>query len=360
MNDSLGLDTHVTHDSREDDADLLGHVLTVARVVEETRDACSLIFEVPDELVDTYRFVPGQFLTIAVPSDRTGWVARCYSISSSPSQQELAITVKRTVEGYASNWLCDNVDGGDHLRVLPPSGLFTTRSPEGDLLLCAAGSGITPVMAILRSVLESVTGRVALYYANRDADSVIFASELAELATAVGERLVVEHWLEAERGLPNREAFSAWAESYSDREVFICGPTPFMDLIRGGVADAGFDTHRVRTEEYRSLTGDPFAPIAEISEESLSDAATVEVSLDDETYVLAWPTNYTLIDVMAAAGIDAPYACREGKCGACACELEEGTVDLGRTDALEAEDIAEGFILSCQAKPTSKSLKIEF
>jgi 3-ketosteroid 9alpha-monooxygenase subunit B len=171
---------------------------------------------------------------------------------------------------------------------------------------------------------------------------------------------VVEHWLESERGIPNADSFAAWVSGFSDREVFMCGPAPFLEMVRTATARAGFDPYRMRSEEYLSLTGDPFAPIAEIDQESLSDASRVEVTIDDTLHTLAWPSTYTLVDVMAAAGINTPYACREGKCGACTCRLGEGTVDLGRTDALEPEDIADGFILGCQAKPTSKSLKIEF
>ncbi|MDT0201658.1 ferredoxin--NADP reductase [Nocardioides sp. AE5] len=347
-------------DSLAPDVDLLGHVLTVDRVVAETDDAVTIWFHVPDHLAEEYAFRAGQFLTLAVPSERTGWVARCYSISSSPTQPDIAVTVKRTRDGYASNWLCDNVAAGSRLRVLPPSGLFCPRLPEADLLLCAAGSGVTPAMSILRTVLASVTGRIAFFYANRDADSIIFRDELEALAAEHGERLVVEHWLESERGIPTADDFAAWASPYSEREIFTCGPAPFMEMVRVGAETAGFDTFRIQTEEYRSLTGDPFQPIAEISAENLSDAALAEVNIDGEVHSLAWPATHTLVDVMVLNGIDTPYACREGKCGACTCHLGEGTVDLGRTDALEAEDIADGYILACQAKPSSKSIKVEF
>jgi 3-ketosteroid 9alpha-monooxygenase subunit B len=352
--------TPTTVDSRDRAADLLGHVLEVTTVRQETPDALTIGFGVPDDLVADFTFRPGQFLTVAVPSERTGWVARCYSISSSPGGREVAVTVKRTIDGYGSNWLCDHLSVGSVLRVLPPSGLFSPRSPEADLLLCAAGSGITPAMSILRTVLASVTGRVALFYANRDEGSVIFGDELADLQAAAGERLVVEHWLENERGLPTVEDFAAWAAPWNDREVFACGPAPFMQMVKRGAAAAGFDVVRVRTEEFRSLTGDPFAPIAEITEDSLTDASMVEVTIDDTVHSLAWPTTHTLVDVMAVAGIETPYACREGKCGACTCRLSEGQVDLGRTDALEDEDIQDGFILGCQAKPSSKRIRIEF
>lgn len=347
-------------DSRDPSAELLGHVLEVDRVIRETDDAVTLHFTVPALLVDDFEFAPGQFLTLAVPSAKTGWVARCYSISSSPSQSGMAVTVKRTADGYASNWLCDNVVPGSLLRVLPPSGQFSPRSPEADLLLCAAGSGVTPAMSILRAVLESITGRISFFYANRDENSIIFREELEELRAKHGERLVVRHWLEAEEGLPSADGFAGWAAPFRDREIFACGPAPFMQMVRSGAETAGFDTFRIQTEEYRSLNGDPFQPIAAIDEDSLSDAALVEVNIDDDVHTLAWPTTHTLVDVMVLNGIDTPYACREGKCGACVCRVAEGEVDLGRTDALEAEDIEEGYVLGCQATPASRGVKIEF
>lgn len=344
----------------DENADLLGHPLEVAGVRDETADARSITFTVPETLADDYRYREGQFVTLAIPSDRTGWVARCYSISSSPAAGELTITVKRTEEGYASNWLCDNVAAGDRLRVLAPGGLFTPRSPEADLLLCAAGSGITPVMSILRAVLGSITGRVALLYVNRDRASAIFADELDALAREHPDRLVVEHWFTSERGRLDAASFAQLAAPYAEREVYTCGPVEFMQAVRDGMALAGFDTARIKSEEYLSLNGDPFEPIRELTAESLSDASSVEVLLDDKVFTLAWPSTYTLVDAMVASGIDTPYACREGKCGACTCELADGEVDLGRTDALEPEDIADGYILGCQATPRSKSLRIEF
>lgn len=352
--------TSPTVDSREVSAALMGDVFSVSEVVPETAAASTIRFAVPEERAADYAFTPGQFVTIAVPSTRSGWVARCYSISSSPSQPGLAITVKRTDGGYASNWLCDNVRAGDRLRLLPPSGLFSPRSAEADLLLCAAGSGVTPAMSILRAVLESLTGRIAFFYANRDDESIIFRDELAELGEQYGDRLVVEHWLKSTRGRPGVADFAQWAAPYRDREIYTCGPAPFMQMVRAGADRAGFDTFRIQTEEYRSLTGDPFEPIADVTEDSLSDAAHAEVIIDDETHMLAWPATHTLVDVMVLNGIDTPYACREGKCGACTCRLAEGEVDLGRTDALEPEDLADGYILGCQAKPASKTIKIEF
>ena len=184
--------------------------LTVVDVVEEIPDARSISFAVPPGLEERFAYRPGQFLTLAVPSERAGVVARCYSLSSSPVDGgPLTITVKRTVNGYASSWLCERVAVGDTIRALPPSGTFTPASLSADLLMFAAGSGITPVASIIRTALQAGTGRVVLFYANPDGRSVIFAGALARLAAAHPERLVVVHWLESVHGLPGASASAA-------------------------------------------------------------------------------------------------------------------------------------------------------
>jgi 3-ketosteroid 9alpha-monooxygenase subunit B len=204
-------------------------VLRVAQVIAETTDASSLVFEVPEQAREKFAYRPGQFLTLRIPSDRTGSVARCYSLASSPfTDDRPKVTVKRTSDGYGSNWLCDNIKPGDQLEVLPPSGVFTPKDLDEDLLLCAAGSGITPVMSILKSALARGSGKIVLCYANRDADSVIFASELRELAEKNPQRLVVVHWLEALQGLPTVTALSELLRPYtsSSSGCRATAPTP--------------------------------------------------------------------------------------------------------------------------------------
>ena len=172
--------------------------LRVVDVIDETEDARSVVLEVPEELREQFAYTAGQFLTVGIPSDRTGIVARCYSMSSAPHEGRCQITVKRTTEGYASNWIVDHVRPGDTLRVLPPSGIFTPKDLDADLLLFAAGSGITPIMSITRTALAVGSGQVVLFYANRDRASVIFHHELAALALTAGFAWV--------RGLGRRRA----------------------------------------------------------------------------------------------------------------------------------------------------------
>ncbi len=339
-------------------------ILTVAEVIDETADARSVVFDLPDTQRESFTdYKPGQFLTLRIPSDVTGSVARCYSLASAPATDKLPkVTVKRTVDGYGSNWVCDNLAPGSQIEVLPPSGVFTPKDLDTPLLLIAAGSGVTPVMSILKAALHAGSAPVTFFYANRGTEDVIFADELRDLQEAHPDRLTLIHWLEALQGLPGDRMLASAFRPFAERTAYLCGPGPFMDAVHKGLAGAGFPHHNVHTEVYNSLSGDPFADVelAEVTEAEEAQAATVEVELDGETHSLRWPRKRSLIDVMLAAGLDAPYSCQEGECGSCACTLTEGTVDMENIGALDPEDIADGYILGCQAHPTSEKLRVEF
>lgn len=238
------------------------YLLAVTEVRRETADACSVVFDVPDDARETFRFLPGQFLTVGIPSELTGLVARCYSLSVPPGEP-LTVTVKRTDGGYASNWINDELRPGDRLRALPPAGIFTPSSLERDLLMWAGGSGITPVMSILRTVLAQGTGRVALFYANRERSSVIFADALAHLAAARPDRFEVFHWLEEEDGLPSRALLSEFAQPRiaAGYESFCCGPAPFMQAVQATLRALGVPRADRHQERFVSLTDNPFAEV---------------------------------------------------------------------------------------------------
>lgn len=338
--------------------ELLGHELTVARVTRETADAVSITFDLPAELGAAFEHRAGQFVTVAIPSDRVPHVARCYSLSSPPGEGT-TITVKRIEGGYASDWLNRNAAKGVSLRLLPPSGHFVVPDADTDVLLAAAGSGITPVMSILRWILESGSGRVGLFYANRDPESTIFSAELERLAGDHPDRLAVTHWYESDQGLPGSAALAAWAADLHDGAVWTCGPAPFMEVVAQGIEG---DRH-VHREEYRSLSNDPFAPArpaTPLEAAADGDVAEVVIDLDGETHELAWPIQQNLVEVMLEHGIEAPHACREGWCGSCTAHLDEGTVAMEETEGLDPDDAAEGYVLGCQARPTCGRLKITF
>ncbi|MFC9978420.1 2Fe-2S iron-sulfur cluster-binding protein [Gordonia sp. NPDC127522] len=340
-------------------------ILTVAEVIDETQDARSIVFDLPTHNAEKFvDYLPGQFLTLRIPSEQIGSVARCYSLSSTAGHDERPkITVKRTSDGYGSNWICDNLAVGAQIEVLPPSGVFTPSDIDAPTLLIAAGSGVTPVMSILKAVLADGTGPVTFLYANRGERDVIFAAELRELQTRHADRLTVIHWLNSVQGrLTEDQVANLIAPLSATHSAYVCGPGPFMDAVHAGLSKAGFGHERVHNEVYTSLSGDPFEDVelGELSDEEVDSAAQVEVELDGHTHQLSWPRSRTLVDVMLGAGLDAPYSCREGECGSCACSLTKGTVEMAVTGALDDADIADGYILACQARPTSDSLRIEF
>ena len=338
--------------------------LEVSEVVEETPEARSLVFAVPAQARDAFSYRPGQFLTLRIPSDRTGSVARCYSLSSSPHCDEaLRVTVKRVSDGYGSNWVCDNVTPGTTVDVLPPAGAFTPRGLDNDLLLLAGGSGITPVMSILKSALAQGTGQIVLVYANRDEKSVIFSAELRALAEQHPERMTVIHWLESVQGLPSTPALRRLVAPFAESETFICGPGAFMDAAGQAMRELGAPRRRVHVERFLSLEQNPF----ELGEQAAADddatggdMATVDVSLDGEQHRFSWPRQKVLLDLLLEQGLDAPFSCRQGLCSACACRLDSGDVKMLRNAILEQEDLDEGIILACQSLPITDEIHISY
>ncbi|MEV7398234.1 ferredoxin--NADP reductase [Aeromicrobium sp. NPDC092404] len=345
--------------------------LTVLDVIEETGDARSVVLD-PGEHREHFAYTPGQFLTVAVPSDRTGLVARSYSLSSTPVDADgpLTITVKRTPDGYASGWICSELRPGDRLRVLPPSGIFTPKDLDADLLLFAGGSGITPVMSIIRTSLARGSGRIVLFYANRDERSVIFHASLAELAAEHPDRLQVVHWLESVQGLPTQAQLRAFAAQYVERDAFVCGPAPFMAATVAALKELDFPRDRRHQEKFVSLGGNPFEsaaerePGADQDEEAAPPAAGqvhLQVDLDGVDYEFTdWSPGTTLLEHLESKGVKAPYSCREGECSACAIRLLEGEVTMRANDVLDDEDLAEGIRLGCQSEPASEKVRVTY
>jgi 3-ketosteroid 9alpha-monooxygenase subunit B len=347
------------------DEPLGSHVLEleIAHVVTETDDARSLVFTVPDDSqvpAERLRYAPGQFLTLRIPSDRTGSVARCYSLCSSPFADEaLTVTVKRDRDGYASNWLCDNAHAGMRVHVLAPSGTFVPKTLDSDFVLLSAGSGITPIMSICKSALSEGGGKVVLVYANRDQRSVIFADALRELVAKYPDRLTVVHWLESLQGLPSANALAQLAAPFTDRQAFICGPGPFMAAAREALESLKVPAAQIHLEVFKSLDSDPFAAVT-VEDDSDTPPASAVVELDGQTHTVSWARKAKLLDVLLDAGLDAPFSCREGHCGACATTLRGGKVSMEVNDVLEQQDLDDGLILACQAHPETDSVEVTY
>jgi 3-ketosteroid 9alpha-monooxygenase subunit B len=333
--------------------------VVVREIVRETGDACSVVLEAPPGVDFSYQ--PGQFLTLRLPTD-TGLVGRCYSLCSSPHvDDELRIAVKRVREGAASNWINEALEVGAEIECLPPSGVFTPKSLDENLLLFAGGSGITPVLSILKSALAVGSGQVVLVYANENESSVIFGDALRQLAEANTERLHVIHWLVSVQGLPSRALLRAFISPYSSYTAFLCGPSPFMETVTHALRDCGMPPTRIHIERFQTFAEDPFdIATTAIPAEDGGETTRLTVDLDGETHEFDWPRQTKLLDFLLAQGLKAPYSCRQGACSACACILDEGEVKMLTNEILEQEDLDEGYVLGCQSLPVTDTVKIRY
>lgn len=345
------------------------HQLQVRDVIRETADAISLVFDVPAGAEGGFRYKPGQFLTLKIPSVQTGSVSRCYSLSSSPHSDAFpTVTVKRTADGFASNWLCDNAIVGMSIECLSPAGAFIPKNWDSDFVLLAAGSGITPMMSIIKTALAGHSNALTLIYANRDRESAIFTQQLADIEGRYPNRFSVYNWLESESGLPTAPGLSALVSDLSNRDAFLCGPGPFMQIAEEFLLESHVPGERIHREVFRSLSSNPFEVDADRASadpfpspsagDDGSAAGTVE--LEGERHSFSWPRESVLLDVLLGMGLDAPYVCREGSCGGCACTITNGEVRMLANDTLDDHELGRGVRLACQSVPVSDDVEVVF
>lgn len=339
------------------------HRLRVAQVVQETADAVSLQFELDAEQEAQFHYRPGQFLTLRLPWQGEH-LLRCYSMSSAPTvDASLRVTIKRVVEGRGSNWVCDHVRAGDEIEVMAPAGVFVPRSLDGDFLLFAGGSGITPVFSILRSVLLRGRGQVRLIYANRDEHSIIFRDALKELGTQYADRFDVIHLLDSVQGVPNVSLLRRLAAGMPNAQAFICGPGPFMNAAETALQALKLASEQIHVERFVSL------PSEETRDEELRQAlsesaeiaqAQVLINLDGQTHELECRGDETILEAAERAGLDLPYSCQAGMCASCMCEVVEGKVKLLHNEVLDERDLSKGLTLTCQAVPQSANVSLKY
>jgi 3-ketosteroid 9alpha-monooxygenase subunit B len=336
------------------------HGLRVRSVIDESDDARSLVLEVPPALADKFRYRCGQFLTLRIASEGRH-LLRCYSMSSAPSlDDDLQVTIKRVRGGRGSNWICDHVKAGDLLEVLPPAGIFTPAALDGDLVLFAGGSGITPVFSILRSLLARGSGKACLVYANRDQQSVIFRQALNALADAYPERLQLIHWLDAVQGVPSVPQLAELARPWRHAEAFICGPGPFMDAAVAALEQAGMPAAQVHVERFVSLPDEEDVPSQALPPPGGVEGAELEILLDGVTHRIACGGDETVLAAALRAGVTLPNSCQAGMCAACMCQVLEGSVHLRHNEVLDQKDLAKAWTLSCQAIPMTPRVRVKF
>jgi 3-ketosteroid 9alpha-monooxygenase subunit B len=334
------------------------HPVRVARIVEETADARSIVLDVPPALAADFAYRAGQFVTVEVELGGER-LRRCYSLASSPDcDGEHKVTVKRTRRGRVSSWLNDSLKAGDVLSVLRPEGRFVLDGGTGPLVLFAGGSGITPVVSLLKTTLATTERRVTLVYANRDAGSVIFAGELARLERAHAGRLRVVHRLDDAHGLLDEDAIRALVTEPRDASCYLCGPAPFMAVVERALSAAGVPEERVRVERFVFTPHVNDAPPPAPNGAELPDF--VDVVLEGKQHRIPYVAGKTLLQTARDAGLNAPYSCEEGFCGCCASDLLEGRVVMAADDALSTEEKRRGMILACQSRPVTRRCVFRF
>jgi 3-ketosteroid 9alpha-monooxygenase subunit B len=333
--------------------------IQVARVVEETPDARSFELAIPPELAERFRYKAGQYLTFEVPVGGER-IVRCYSLASSPEQGEAPkVTVKRVPQGRGSGWFNDEVKAGTRLRAMPPLGRFVLHESALPLLLFAGGSGITPVIALIKSALATTQRRIRLLYANRDARSVIFAAELEALAKRQPQRFECIYHLDDAAGFVDAGAVRRARTGFKDAETYLCGPGPFMELVAQTLRAAGVPEERIRIERFEhpvhaeAAAAAP-APVAE------GAPSEIVVHLEGKAHRIPYQAGQSILDAARKAGLQPPFACEEAFCGSCAAKKLRGHVVLDRNDVFTAQEIEAGWILTCHGRAASPDCEISW
>ncbi|MDV3128573.1 ferredoxin--NADP reductase [Mycobacterium sp. 21AC1] len=326
--------------------------LRVKHVVRETPDAVSLVFDRP--AISDFGYLPGQFVTLLVHVDGREH-RRCYSMSSSPAlDEDLRITVKRDRDGVVSNWLNSTAAAGDQLHVAPPQGRFVLGDQDRELVAFAGGSGITPVYSLLRSALETTDRASRLFYANRSRSSIIFADSLTDLEQRHRTRFHVRHHVDDDHGLVTAAQVEAFATETADADFYVCGPAPFMDTVEKALISAGVAGDRLRLERFTvSSTVDSPTAAASLTEE-------VTIELDRRTVTVPYRSGNTLLQTARMAGLRAPSSCETGSCGTCIARVTEGSAQILNNDALDDDEIADGWVVTCQSLPTSRTIRVVY
>lgn len=368
----------MTTSSQEQVAAARGHAafapLRVCAVERLTADAVALTFGVPPELREQYSFAPGQHLTLRATIDGEE-VRRSYSICSPPSSGTLRIAVKRLEGGLFSGRAVQQFGVGDVLEVMRPAGRFGVRLDPAQAkhyVAIVAGSGITPVMSILAAVLETeAASRFTLVYGNRDAGSVMFLEELADLKDRYPDRLQLVHVLsreERDAELLSGRIDDAKLDTLFDSlipadvvdEWLLCGPFELVEQVRDRLLARGVPQRRVHLELFH-VEGEP-APVRPRSAGGAADADSAEVTvrLDGRTTTFRMPAEGSVLDATLSVRTDAPYACKGGVCGTCRAKLVEGEVTMARHYALDEDELDEGFVLACQSVPVTPKVVLDF
>jgi ring-1,2-phenylacetyl-CoA epoxidase subunit PaaE len=352
------------------------HSLEIVELRRETEDAVTLAFAVPGELRDEYRFVQGQHLALRVRLDGAE-LRRTYSLCGAAGEELLRIAIKRHAQGRFSTWANEQLKVGDRVDVLAPAGSFhTPLDPAAKprlYIAFAAGSGITPVMSILKTTLATEPrSSFILYYGNRTTASIMFREELEDLKNRYMARLAVHHFLSREQR--DLELYNGRLDAEKATELcrvivppqsvhafFVCGPGTMIDDVTAALHAAGAPAERIHSERFTGATA-VAAPSARVARPTDARCAVTVVldGVSSEFEMGVGPEAGSILDAALARGLELPYSCKAGVCTMCRAKLMEGEVDFTANYGLEQYEVDEGIVLTCQSSPLSGRVLVDF
>jgi ring-1,2-phenylacetyl-CoA epoxidase subunit PaaE len=350
------------------------HTLKVADIRQETEDSVSVALTIPENLISEYQFLAGQYITFKHTIDGEE-LRRSYSICSAPHDNELRVAIKQVYQGKFSTYINSQLKKGDALEVMTPMGHFTPTNLQApkNYLGFASGSGITPVMSILKTVLyANPSNTFTLIFGNKNVASIIFKEEIESLKNLFMDRLQVLHILSRERmdvdvnyGRINTEKCeNLFAKRFDIRkmeEAFICGPEEMTLQVKDFLLVNGMDEKYVKFELFGSAANKNITQQISEDQKDLGPISKVSIKVDERTFVIDLPYHGdNILDAALRAGADLPFACKGGVCCTCRAKITSGSVAMKVNYALEKDELAQGFVLSCQAHPTTPEVTIDF
>ncbi|WP_353140010.1 2Fe-2S iron-sulfur cluster-binding protein [Limnohabitans sp.] len=356
------------------------HELSIKKVSPEASGSVAITFDIPSQSLEKFHFEPGQFLTLRA-SVKGQDVRRNYSISSPRSQllnrSELEIGIRPVEGGVFSNWASTELKAGDKLNVMPPDGRFIIKKPRAiHRVGFAAGSGITPILSIASTTLEEQPeSKFTLIYGNRRMSSVMFNEALQDLKDRFPARFTMIHILSQQAQEVNllqgridadkvKAIINALLPAKSMDEVFICGPEAMIEVTEKALIESGVPANRVHSERFTTSAAQAHKVQADVdgAKEKSSSAKSIHMTivLDGKEHEVALSPDEHILDAALNAGLDLPFSCKAGVCSTCRCKVTHGEVTMDKNFTLEANEIAQGFALSCQARATTQKLVISF
>jgi ring-1,2-phenylacetyl-CoA epoxidase subunit PaaE len=336
------------------------HNLKVKELIKETQNTVSILFSIPENLKEQFQYKSGQYLTIKKIINNEE-VRRSYSISSCPTlDADIKVSSKMLEGGKMSTYFYKELGVGDELEVMPPDGSFILKRHDQPLILFAAGSGITPVISILKDALVNGSQQVHLYYGNRSEEEIIFKTELKALREKYSNRLLVQHFLSSNGERLDADRTKAIVAGLSiDASVanyFICGPEGMIQAVKAGLEDSGISKVNINIEYFAS-------PKAEKKESVVAASGNVNdvtLIIDGEEHKTTLTNGESILDAANRIGIDPPFSCQSGVCTTCKGKVMAGSVEMENNFGLGEDEVEEGFILTCISTPTSAGVKVSW